>query len=202
MLIGISQRVSSLEYGEVRDCLDQKWATLICRLGHTPVPLCNVVRPVDDYMAEFPINAVILSGGNDLAELPDAQNISLERDAFELDLIRSCLDTNVPILGVCRGMQMINSFFGGTLAPVRGHVASRHTVRFNHTSVEVNSYHNWGIGESNLASELEILAQSDDGNIEAVQAKNLLAMMWHPEREDDLTSIDSHMFQLFLKGLS
>ena len=97
-----------------------------------------------------------------------------------------------PVFGICRGAQFIADFFGSSLGPVSGHVATRHPIRIDSKTSfgglgengrEVNSYHAYGIlkpGES-----LRPLAYAPDESIEAFEHKRypILAVMWHPERE-------------------
>ena len=107
-------------------------------------------------------------------------------------------------MGVCRGLQMINHYFGGSLSPIEGHVATRHYIEFkghleNHSSREVNSFHDWGVFKPNLAKDLEVLATHSDGSIEALThpQEKIAGIMWHPEREKTLSSADLGL----LKGL-
>jgi putative glutamine amidotransferase len=108
----------------------------------------------------------------------------------------------IPVLGVCRGLQMINHFCGGSIVLLDGHVSSRHSImqKIEHyewpTLHEVNSYHNYAIKVDGLAPSLMPLAFAEDGTVEAFRHKELPwhGIMWHPEREkafhvDDLTYI-------------
>lgn len=191
--IGLTQRVQDVvDYGERRDCLDQNWARLLCELGLLPVPLCNVVDDVPDYVAALALDSVILTGGNDLAGLPGERNVAHERDRFENALIDCCLARSIPMLGVCRGMQMINRFFQGSISRVPGHAATRHRVfsrpaafPFWEDSFEVNSYHDYAIEKGGLAKPLEALATGTDATVESFRHRErpCYGIMWHPERE-------------------
>lgn len=205
--IGITQRVERVEsYAESRDCLDQRWWELLWQLGAVPVPLPNLPADrVDAALDRLDLQAVILSGGNDLCAIAaDSPSASPLRDEFETGLVRRCLQLELPMLGVCRGMQMLNLYFGGSLAPVEGHIAVEHTIRARSDRYElpasVNSYHGWGVPPDQLAEDLEPLATDLDGNIEAFthRQKKILGIMWHPERAAKPQPLDIQLMKQFL----
>ena len=186
--IGLTQRVEVLaDRGERRDCLDQAWTRLLIGRGYHPIPLPNCVEDVDELVAELGLDGVILTGGNDLADVPGATNPAPERDAFERKLLECCAGLEIPALGVCRGLQMIVVHYGGRVCPVRGHVATRHGITGCEAfadRVEVNSYHDFGICEDDLPADLRPMARAPDGSVEAVAHQDLpqWGIMWHPER--------------------
>ncbi len=107
------------------------------------------------------------------------------------------------MFGVCRGLQMLHDYFGGALArcPAVAHVATRHPVRlaadvnglaFGGTSVEVNSYHGFGIRAAAVRSPLRALALTADGWAEACDwpGRPVMGVMWHPEREAPFSDLD------------
>lgn len=192
--IGITQRVELSPSGaERRDCLDQRWAPLLDTLGLTPVPLANRVAHPAGYLDALDLAGLILSGGNDLAGVPGARSPAPERDRFEQAALSWALQSGRPVLGVCRGLQAINVFLGGRLAPASGHAGTRHAVRTLRDanpfawpeSFEVNSYHDFGIPAGALATDLDALARSGEGGIEAFRHRSAscVGIMWHPERE-------------------
>jgi putative glutamine amidotransferase len=184
---GITQRVDIVPgIGERRDALDQRWAELLDKLGYIPVPLCNAVSNVADYVGSLDIDAIVLSGGNDLATLPGGRNAAPERDRLELFLIEQARQQRKPMLAVCRGLQMLNAALGGDLVPAKDHVVLAHDLqdcRLRGIS-QVNSFHDWAIPARGLASELQALARASDGTVEAVRHAELpwVGVMWHPER--------------------
>ena len=204
--IGITQRVAENEaYSERRDCLDQRWADFIVQVGGIMVPLPNGIKanPID-YLEALDLDAFILSGGNTLAHLaPRAKDTAPERDEFETTLIKYAQDNGIPILGVCRGMQMINHFFGGSMIRVKNHVANRHPIeaRLGNFSLpaNVNSFHDWGISKQGLADNLNISAVDNNGSVEAFEdsSAKIYGIMWHPEREQPFNQLDIK----FVKGI-
>jgi putative glutamine amidotransferase len=204
--LGITQRVEKInDYAEQRDCLDQRWASMALQLGYLPLPLPSIaIDQVPMLLDNLKLDGVLLSGGNSIASLnPADEDSSLERDAFELALLSESFDRKIPVLGICRGMQLINVKLGGRLSPINGHVAERHLITHQDDIPMpkiVNSYHNWGISSEELATELIPLAFDSAGNIEAFESsvKTLLGIMWHPEREYPFNSLDIELLKRYL----
>ncbi|WP_200833066.1 gamma-glutamyl-gamma-aminobutyrate hydrolase family protein [Spiribacter sp. SSL99] len=186
------------EHGERRDCLDQRWIPLLEALELDPVPIPNGLSNPADWGERQGLSGLILTGGNDIAHMVDARWPAPERDRTETALLEWTAAAGMPVLGVCRGLQMINHHCGGRLVPVDGHVATRHPLqtagddRLLATHWEVNSFHDWGIPACDLAASLRPLAWSEDCCIEAAVHKRLpwLAIMWHPERETPFAEAD------------
>ncbi len=207
-ILGITQRVQIYHPdNERRDCLDQRWWRIAQTLGFIPFPLPNLpnVSP-KSFFRPFNISAIIFSGGNSLAFLDEnSSDNAFERDTFELNLIEWALESNIPILGVCRGMQIINHYYGGSLKNLKGHTNNRHELEFigglsGELSREVNSYHNWGIPKDKLGENLEPLALADDSTVELFHhnSDRVAGMMWHPEREPELNSHDIYIMKKIL----
>ena len=171
-----------------------------------------VVIPPDPSGAEIVrvLDGLVLAGGPDIDASrygapadPRTDNPRLERDAAEFALAGA----DLPILGVCRGMQLLAIAFGGRLhqhlPDVVGHDKHRpapgeygsHGARFVPGSLidrvmegdgEVNSYHHQGVAD---AGRLTVTGWADDGTIEAVEDPSrpfLLGVQWHPEVDGDV----------------
>lgn len=190
--IGITQRVEAIaDRDERRDCLDQRWATLLYALGMAAMPIPNGLARVEAWVDAAGLGGIILSGGNDLAHLPGARNGAPERDATERALIGLSAARGLPLLGVCRGLQILTDFYGGRLRRAGGHVARDHALRVEADAgmpladrPRVNSFHDYVIGPDGMPPELVAAAIAPDGTVEAVRHRNLpqWGIMWHPER--------------------
>lgn len=192
-VIGITQRVDLIaSYGERRDALDQQWSLLLGELGWMAVPLPNHGDPAA-VLRRLDLDGVLLSGGNDLCELPDASGTAPERDRFENGLIEAAVQAGRPVFGVCRGLQLIAARHGARLSRLAGHVATTHEITPTAAAIAagwhpdprlVNSYHGWGIRPEQLGGDLVPLALAADGSVEAlaVRGSSITAIMWHPER--------------------
>jgi len=185
MRIAISQRVDARpDRNERRDALDQAWGDCLHAwfgTRATCIPLPNRPSSVMPWLCQVAPDLLILSGGNDIGLYP-------ERDASERLMLTHALTERIPVLGVCRGMQMLQHYLGGALLRVHDHIACVHTVTAMNpehpATLQVNSYHAWGISVTELASDLQPLYRHADGSVEAAAHRKLpwLGVMWHPER--------------------
>ncbi|WP_340562920.1 gamma-glutamyl-gamma-aminobutyrate hydrolase family protein [Streptomyces sp. GSL17-111] len=151
------------------------------------------------------LDGLLIAGGADVDPArygatrdPRTGEPSPERDTWELALIRAALDSGVPLLGVCRGMQLLNVALGGTLDQhVTGHQGAPGTFLSHRVSpvpgtllgsvlggpVDVPSCHHQAVDR--LGAGLLVGGRADDGVVEAVEAAAgeafVLGVQWHPE---------------------
>lgn len=195
--IGITLRQSSAQgYNEPRDALATDWYRLFEDLAweHQWMLLPNLGSATLDYALKWQIDGLILSGGEDHGCYP-------HRDAAELSLLEHAAVANWPVLGVCRGMQLLQLAAGGELEAVDRsmHVAQPHPLQrvslpwYQGSDIKVNSFH--GKGVVHPAEVMRPLAWYE-GCCEAMQHKQLpwIGIMWHPERETQLTDVDRALF--------
>lgn len=186
------------ERNESRDTLDIRWGTFFDELGYLGIPLMSNAANNIKMLDEIGIDAIVLSGGGDVNE-------NDPRSQLERALLSYSKLNNIPTIGVCRGMQMINKYQGGQLVKCHGHVKTQHNVYFKQPKKNrhriVNSYHENCITTSTLGKDLSIIAHSDDNTIECFQHKHYpwLGIMWHPERETPFSSSDLSLFKAHLE---
>ena len=179
-LVAVTQRVvTSPETGERRDALDQNWNRFLQKAGLAPLLIPNTLKNPKSFLEAYRASGILLTGGNDLVSLGgDAP----ERDELEKKLISHARENNMPILGICRGMQLIQQVFGVELHSVTGHVAQKQIVCANGKERLANSYHNFG--STKTVPSLRVWAHTPDEVVKAVQhnSENIHGLMWHPER--------------------
>jgi putative glutamine amidotransferase len=166
------------------------------------------------------LDGIVFPGGADVAPreygeepIDNLNVVEPDRDRVELRLARWAFDDDLPMLGICRGQQLINVALGGTLyqdlihqgattvehSDVDGRARSKliHRVRLDpdsrlaqlidETSVEVNSLHHQAVKD--VAPALRVTGTADDGVIEALESPDRrfwIAVQWHPEEIDDV----------------
>lgn len=180
------------------------------------------VRTVDNPETLDDLSGLVLTGGTDLnpalygqARLPETDQPDEERDERETRLLRDALVRDLPVLAICRGMQLLNVFCGGTLTQhIEDHrspgVSNAHAVWIAPESLlasvlgpgvyEVNSRHHQAI--ELLAPSLNVTARAADGTVEAVELLDrrfMLAVQWHPE--DRVAGSDRKLFEAFADAL-
>jgi putative glutamine amidotransferase len=205
-VIGICSAIETARWGAAEatcDLLPRSYSLAVQRAGGLALLL-----PPDDGAAEAPdelldlLDGLVLAGGADVdpgtyGARPHESTTGTrpERDRFELALGHGALERDLPVLGIGRGMQMLNVVCGGTIEqhlpdrvsdrPVRiapGTLAARVV---GGDSTAVRSHHHQGIGE--LGEGVEASAWSEgDGLIEAIEVPGrrfALGVLWHPEEE-------------------
>ncbi len=195
-LVAVSQRIDAHpDRKEIRDALDQRLISFLLVAGFTSAPVPNNLykqqapgrtknhEALDDWLAAISPEAILLSGGNNIGQY-------VSRDLTEYWLLDFAKARSLPVLGICRGMQMMAHFAGVSLHPVQGHVNVGHIVTGEITG-PTNSYHDFSL--ATCPSDYELLAKSPDGEIEAIRHKSLPweGWMWHPEREKSFNSRDT-----------
>jgi len=172
-------------------------------------------------------DGLLLSGGTDLdpalygqTPYPETEQPDRDRDAMEISLLRAALSRDLPVLAICRGMQLFNIAHGGSL---HQHLASadRHRVRDNLDAhgiavqdgsqlarivgsgeYTVNSRHHQGVDR--VGSGLNVSAYSDDGVIEGLERadrKFTVAVQWHPEDRIHADPKDLELFRALARAI-
>lgn len=209
--IGISMRVIvDDKTAEHRDALAQNWYPYLQWLFGTDADwllLPNLgTQGINRYLTSHPLDGVILTGGNDVGDCD-------LRDQTETALIEYALQNRLPVVGICRGLQMLWTFFGGRLIKVNSqeHIASRHSLTLSRSIpaiaalpaiVEVNSFHSFGLEAMSRPEALTPFALTNGQQIEGVinNDNKLLGLMWHPERETIYADTDRQLMRNILFG--
>jgi putative glutamine amidotransferase len=191
--------------------LPARYVDAVGAAGGTPVLLPSVAHEAEvaaDLLTR--LDGLVLSGGGDLdpalygaGRHPRTNGIRPDRDSSEAALARAALAAGLPLLGICRGMQLLTAVTGGTLVQHLpevvghdGHAPARatygtHPVRLVpgtrlHKALgdeaDVRSYHHQGI--ASVGEGWEVAAHAPDGTVEAIEARDhpfAVGVLWHPE---------------------
>lgn len=188
-LIAISQKIKTEKFGEIVTQLDTRLFNYFQRAGILIIGIPIIIKKNEiDYistkkfMDHLKLEGLILSGGDNIGEKP-------LRDSLEYFLISYFKKKNKPILGICRGMQIIAKKFGSELKKINGHVGKVHNVKQKELQKKVVCYHNYTI--KSCPKNFDAEYYSSDGFIESFISKDkkIKGIMWHPER---LKIFDKH----------
>jgi putative glutamine amidotransferase len=203
-------------WNETADLLPTSYADAVLDAGGVPLLLPPVLDDRLDIAAEAVLDGLhglVLSGGADVDPArydeprePATGPAAADRDAWEIALVRAAVRRDLPLLGVCRGMQVVAVALGGTLVqhlpdvvgddshrPTIG-VHGRHEVRLSDGSriagwlgprTDVATYHHQAVDR--LPDGVVATGWSDDGTIEAIEvceASWSIGVQWHPEVHD------------------
>jgi len=208
----MSMRVTEeMSYVEKRSALAYEYIEYFESLGFSPILVPSNTKHVEQYLS-LDFHAIVLTGGNtvntekglDGSHASKLAGVYEERDEIERQLIDGALAKDKPLLGICRGMQFINAYYAGTgVNELNGHVGTQHQLISKHTVFSkqtVNSYHNDGLVEDGLSTQLELLACTEDGVVEAFRHANckILGLQWHPERAPQ--QFDQNLITTFLNS--
>ena len=228
-IIGVT---TSLSDDENLMQLNRTYTSALFSAGALPVLLPVTTDPdvIADYASRF--DGLLLTGGDDVdphrfgaLQTWACGTVHPLRDEFEIALCCEFVRLRKPILGICRGIQLMNAAFGGTLyqdlqSEVCGCIAHRqkqlshyasHPVRLAEGSqlariygipdVTVNSLHHQAI--KNVAFDLHVAATAPDSVIEGIEHATLpfcIGVQWHPERlwDQDATAMHAKLFKAFV----
>lgn len=213
-LIGISTNQSKNVHGHPTVALMQSYVQAVIQAGGVPVLIPSMVHD-DGWDALYArLDGILLSGGGDMAierfsgePHPRIDGVDPERDSVELKMVQAAVEDGKPILGICRGAQVINVGLGGTLythiqdqlpnSLDHAYPGNRRTVLVHEVKLEegthiaevmgepilqVNSLHHQGLKD--IAPALRVTGYAPDGLVEAVELPDHpfgIAVQWHPE---------------------
>jgi gamma-glutamyl-gamma-aminobutyrate hydrolase PuuD len=204
----------------------QPYLDAVAAAGGEPLVVAPDTELLTDHQLIDHIHALLLSGGGDIhprrygcpLDGTEIDSIDEKRDEMELELTQAALSRDLPILAICRGIQVLNVAMGGGLVQhIEGHRnpppdrSMQHTVRVDPDShlaqimgcdgtLHVNSSHHQAIGHSSLAAGLSVSAHSllGDEVIEAVESPAhswVVGVQWHPERDAEVPPAHGRLFR-------
>ncbi|HWA17348.1 MAG TPA: gamma-glutamyl-gamma-aminobutyrate hydrolase family protein [Gemmatimonadales bacterium] len=211
--IGITGTTRQFD-GAPRSAVNAAYVQATLRAGGIPLVLPPVIRSEDVPAVVDALDGVLLTGGEDVdprhfneAPHPKLGSVDPDRDRFEFAILKEAWERRMPVLAICRGIQVVNVAFGGSLwqdipsqrpsdivhntksaRDQRSHAValtpgSRVARALGAERIEVNSFHHQSIKD--LAKEFVVTGLAPDGEIEAIEsvgdASWLLAVQWHPE---------------------
>lgn len=207
-LIGIADT-----YNNGQTTVPRAYIDAILKVGNIPIviPFMQDEKRLEEIIGR--LDAVILPGGEDIAPAryhetpsPKLGEVNLPRDSFDMAVIKLAMKEHIPLLGICRGMQAINVYFGGTLyqdLPSEYQikkVAHRQSVPkaipthvvyvephsylarvSGQDSLKVNSFHHQAVKD--IAAGFRVTARGSDGVIEAFESDKypVMGVQFHPE---------------------
>jgi len=212
-LIGISGITRAVD-GTLRTGINVAYASSVVRQGGVPLILSPLIGPENAEAALEPLHGLVLSGGEDIdpsayghTRHPQLGKVDAVRDAFELALFKAARERQLPVLAICRGIQLVNVAMGGTLwqdlpserggsvahDPPLARTARSHSVgavpgsrlarAVGVSKLTVNSFHHQAIREA--AAGVIVSARSQDDVIEGIESPPgpwwLVGVQWHPE---------------------
>jgi gamma-glutamyl-gamma-aminobutyrate hydrolase PuuD len=183
---------------EPTDLIDSRWYDFLRKCGFSIALLPNDIQGAEELLRRVQPDGILLTGGGDPKFLT---GITSQRDDVESLALKWATAKSVPIIGICRGMEVLLNADGIDVHPIPNHMRTVHRINGD-IGREVNSFHRYGsLGVGNLYDSAFI---SDDGCVECIVDKNRLryGVMWHPERNHPFNYLDIQLFSQWLQGIN
>jgi N5-(cytidine 5'-diphosphoramidyl)-L-glutamine hydrolase len=182
----VSSRIFEDKNGAICTSYDLDILEMLHKLDILMIPI-SASKKINNNLLKNSHGLFLMGGGN--INIIEKKKINKIRDDFEKKLFRYFIKQDKPIIGICRGFQNIVSFYGIKPFQVKDHVRTSHHIKINNSrfikskSLNVNSYHNYAV--KNLPKNYSAISKLRDGTIEIAEhkTKNILCLMFHPERK-------------------
>ena len=228
LVVGISESFPAANKS-AKVMVNASYADAVARGGHVPVVISRFGTDEQFDVLVSKLDVLILTGGEDVdparynaAKSPKLGTVNAPRDDFDFRLLDAARRRNLPVIGICRGCQLLNIAFGGTLwqdLPSEFSVKDvQHRNVYHRISIEpnsrfarvtgvtnalVNSYHHQAVKD--LAPGFRIVAKSQDGVVEAIECDTYpaIGVQFHPEKmicdekDDSLAEFFRNLLSLF-----
>jgi len=213
-LIGITTRNGKDSDSHPTVSLQHSYVNAIAQAGGLVIPIPSMLSEEDFLQLYSQLDGILFSGGGDISldyfdgsDHPRIGGVDDARDTSELSLMRAAANDGKPILGICRGAQVMNVALGGTLYthvidqlpgaidheypgnlrkvivhPVNVDETTRAAEIFGETLLRVNSLHHQGLKD--IAPPLRVAGHAPDGLVEVVEIPDhpfAVSVQWHPE---------------------
>ena len=229
-LIGITTRNGKDSDGHPLTALQHSYLNAITQAGGMPIPIPSMLAEEDFLDLYSRLDGILFTGGGDVSleyfngpPHPRIGEVDNGRDSTEITLMRVAVNDGKPILGICRGAQVMNVALGGTLYthipdqlkgaldhdypgdlrrvlvhPINVDETTRSAEIFGETLLNVNSLHHQGLKD--IAPSLRVAGHAPDGLVEVVEIPDhpyAVAVQWHPEWLTDQPSMQ-RLFKSFV----
>ena len=199
----ITQNLIENKHKELVWSLEDNWYKFFQKKKINLIPINSNFQNFKKLIKTKPVG-IIFSGGNDLNFLKK-KRVNLMRDNLEKKLLDTALKKKIPILGVCRGFQLIARYFKCKIIKQKEHIKTIHELKINKQiykqklkNIKVNSFHKFTV--QSLPKNFDLIVKHKDGSIEIANSKKLkiLNLMFHPERKNiSQKSINKIVFSHF-----
>ena len=199
----LSPKISIDKHKKINFHIDQDLSNFLSLLKVKILPVVFKKNKLDLNSVKY-AHGLILAGGGDISKIKNTKDNQI-RDRYEKKLFNYFYKKNKPILGICRGFQLIADLYKIKLFKIRGHVRKSHRLIVKKNkyilckNLIVNSYHNYSLRD--LPKNFVNLSSTNDGSIEIAshKSKKILCLMFHPERSMKSKSLILKSIKKFFK---
>jgi len=211
MVALVTQREQLDVHGQAIDSIEHNYLQYLKSRGIDHILVSNLQSDPNAFIIKTAPDLIVLTGGGEVST-----DLSSARDQMESRLLELAISTRIPLLGICRGLQFINAYFGGACVELesidsKGRLKPRQRykaittpefVEKMDTEFTITSYHNHGILVDELGDGLIATSRALDFPELVTSVKlanaNVWGIIWHPERPGAPIHIDELIFQCLL----
>jgi len=175
-------------YSELRDCIDQRLISWVVYLGYIPVLVPNIFgqkknkNNLKKFLSEIKPDGLIISGGENFG-------VNKKRDVLENSLVKYFFKKKIPILGICRGFQLISKLFGSKIIKAKEEVRKNYKIIIKENTTQTlnaKCYFKYTINK--IPKEFKLIGENKlnmDTSPWMIKSNNQICECWmvHPERE-------------------